>query len=305
MKDFYNILGVNENADQSEIKKAYRKLAVQHHPDKGGDENKFKEISEAFETIGDDKKRKQYDNSRKNPFSDIGGGFNNPFEEFFNRGFYKERKRGVPDKVIHLNVGTIESYLGSEKTINYSRKVECDTCNGRGGDRHTCGECNGDGVKTMRVGTGIFSQIFKQTCNTCSGKGYILKNKCKTCDGETTVNKNENIKVKIPKGIDNGQFLRLKNKGDYYNGNTGNLVIQINIIPENNFQKEGHNLIYTAIFDKDDLEKDKFNIPHPMGDLTVSLPKTFNSSKPLRVKSKGFNGVGDLYIDLVVKFERV
>lgn len=304
MKDFYKILGVNDNASQFEIKKAYRKLAVQHHPDKGGDESKFKEISEAFNVIGDEQKREQYDRSRQNPFAGMGGNQGNPFDEFFNRGFYKQRKRSVPDKVIHVDVGAIESYLGSEKTIKYNRKVECDDCNGQGGDRHTCKECNGDGVKTVKMGTGIFSQIFRQTCNSCSGRGFILKNKCGTCNGETTINEVENIKIKIPKGIDNGQFLKLKDKGDYYNGDVGNLVLQINIIPEKNFEKEGNNLIYKATFNKEDLDNDKLKVPHPIGDLVVSLPKTFDTSKPLRVKSKGYNGIGDLYVELVVKFDR-
>lgn len=305
MKDFYKILGVKENATQSEIKKAYRKLAIEHHPDKGGDETKFKEISESYDTLSNETKRKQYDNSKKNPFVNFGnGGVNNPFEEFFNRGFHKQRKKGSPDKIININVGAIESYLGSEKTINYNRKDKCNTCDGQGGERHQCNQCNGEGFKTIRMGTGIFSQIFRQTCNGCGGKGYTLKNTCGTCHGEGTINKNETIKIKIPKGIDNGQFLKLSNKGDFYKGEVGNLVLQVNIVPENGFQKEGENLIYQAIFNRKDLNKENYNVPHPLGDLLITLPKVFDTSKPLRVKSKGYNGIGDLYIDLVVRFER-
>jgi molecular chaperone DnaJ len=305
MKDFYKILGVNENATQSEIKKAYRKLALEHHPDKGGDETKFKEISESYDTLSDENKRKQYDDSKKNPFSNFGNaGFNNPFEEFFNRGFYKERKKGSPDKVIKVNVGTVESYLGSDKTITYDRKDKCGTCNGQGGDRQTCGSCDGEGFKTIKMGTGIFSQIFRQTCNGCGGKGYTLKNTCGTCHGEGSINKSETIKIKIPNGIDNGQFLKLSNKGDFYKGEVGNLVLQVNIVPENGFEKEGENLIYHAIFNKDELNNEKCSIPHPMGELLITLPKVFDTSKPLRVKSKGYNGIGDLYVDLIVRFER-
>jgi DnaJ-class molecular chaperone len=120
MKDFYQILGVAENATQDEIKKAYRRLAVEHHPDKGGDENKFKEISESYDTIGDENKRSQYDNQRRNPFANMGGGGFNPFEDMFNQ-MHTQRKRAVPDKIIEIIVGAIESFNGGEKTINYNR----------------------------------------------------------------------------------------------------------------------------------------------------------------------------------------
>lgn len=304
MKDFYKILGVNENDTQDEIKKVYRKLAVEHHPDKGGDENKFKEISEAYDTLGDENKRKDYDNHRKNPFSQFGnGGFENPFD-VFNQRFYKGRRKSAPEKIIAVNVGAIESFLGLEKTISYNRKDKCGTCDGKGGDRHTCGTCKGEGFIIVKMGTGIFSQVYRQTCNQCQGKGYTLTNICKTCNGETTTNKVETLKVKIPKGVDNGQFLRIVDKGDFFKNEFGNLVLQINIVPEKNFEKEGDNLIYHAFFGKDNLMDEKYTIPHPSGELIITLPKTFDTSRPLRIKSKGYNGVGDLYVNLIVKFDR-
>jgi molecular chaperone DnaJ len=303
MKDFYKILGVSENATQDEIKKAYRKLVVQHHPDKGGDENKFKEISEAYDTIGNDEKRKQYDNAKQNPFSQFGQGFSYPFD-IFNRGGYKERRKSAPEKIITINVGALESFLGSEKTISYYRKNKCNTCDGKGGDRHICGNCKGDGFNTIKMGTGIFSQVFRQSCGSCKGKGYTLTNVCGTCKGETTINMTETLKVKVPSNVDNGQFLRIVDKGDFHNNEYGNLVLQINIVPENNFEKEGNNLIYHAIFNKETLMNDKYKIPHPSGELIITLPNTFDTSKPLRIKSKGYNNVGDLYVNLIVRFNR-
>jgi len=303
MKDFYKILGVNENTPQDEIKKVYRKLAVEHHPDKGGDENKFKEISEAYDILGDENKRREYDNSRKNPFSQFGGGFENPFD-IFNQGFHKQRRKSAPEKIVSVNVGAIESLLGSDKTISYNRKDKCNTCDGQGGDRHVCRTCKGEGYIVVKMGTGIFSQVFRQNCNHCQGKGFTLTNVCKTCNGETTINKNEILKIKIPKGVDNGQFLRIVDKGDFHKNEFGNLVLQVNIVPENNFEKEGNNLIYHAFFSKDNLMDDKYTIPHPLGELIITLPKTFDTSKPLRIKSKGYNGVGDLYVNLIVKFDR-
>ncbi len=160
MEDFYQILGVNQNATQDEIKKAYRKLAVEHHPDKGGDENKFKKISESYDTIGDEKKRAQYDNQKRNPFANMGGGGGgfNPFEEMFNQ-MHSQRKRAVPDKIVEVVVGAVESYNGSEKNITYTRSHNCGGCNGTGGERINCGSCGGSGFITQQIGTGLFTQI--------------------------------------------------------------------------------------------------------------------------------------------------
>ena len=184
MENFYQTLGVNENATQDEIKKAYRKLAVEHHPDKGGDENKFKKISEAYDTIGDENKRSQYNNQRSNPFGGgfdpFGGGFN-PFGDMFNGG--QQRKRAVPDKIVDITVGVFESYNGSDKTISYSRNHMCGDCSGTGGDKVNCGVCNGSGFIVQRMGTGMFSQIFKQTCNSCAGKGFNFTKICGGCSG--------------------------------------------------------------------------------------------------------------------------
>ena len=292
MKNFYETLGVNETATQEEIKKSYRKLAVEHHPDKGGDENKFKEISEAFDTIGDNDKRQQYDNQRSNPF---GGGFNpfggggNPFEDMFNN-MHSHRQPSVPDKVIEVMVGVLESYNGSDKTITYSRKHKCGGCNGSGGDRVNCGTCRGEGFTIQRIGTGMFIQMVRQVCYSCNG--------------ETTKSSIENLSIKLPHAVDDGQFLRLQGKGDFHNGIYGNLVLRIKVSPENNFEKLGNDLVYNAFFDLESLKKGTLDVNHPKGNISVKLPIDFDTTKPLRVKSKGFNNVGDLFIKLNVKFSR-
>ena len=145
MNNFYDTLGVTETSTQDEIKKAYRKLAIEHHPDKGGDEDKFKKISEAYNILGDETKRSQYDNQRQNPFGNMGGGGFNPFEDLFNGAFHTQRRRSVPDKVIEVQVGAIESFMAGDKIINYSRQHMCNDCSGQGGERETCNVCNGDG----------------------------------------------------------------------------------------------------------------------------------------------------------------
>ncbi len=303
MKDFYQILGVAENATQDEIKKAYRRLAVEHHPDKGGDESKFKEISESYDTIGDENKRSQYDNQRRNPFANMGGGGFNPFEEMFNQ-MHTQRKRAVPDKIIEVIVGAVESFKGGEKTINYNRNHNCDTCKGEGGEKVTCTTCAGRGVIIQEIGTGLFRQIYQQHCGVCGGKGFSYKTTCGTCHGNTTVNRAESVVIKLPHGIDDGQFIRVQGKGDFRDGMYGNLVIKIKVQPENNFEKSGNDLVYNSYFDLDSLKNDSLKIPHPLGDISVKLPNEFDTSKPLRVKSKGYNGIGDLFVKLFVKFTR-
>jgi len=303
MEDFYQILGVNENATQDEIKKAYRKLAVEHHPDKGGDENKFKKISEAYDTIGDENKRNQYDNQKRNPFAGMGGGGFNPFEDMFNQ-MHTQRKRAVPDKIIEVVVGAVESYKGNEKTITYERNHNCGGCNGTGGERVNCSSCGGSGVITQHIGTGLFTQIIRTHCGSCGGKGFSYKTTCGTCHGKTTTSSKETVSIKLPHGIDEGQFLRVQGKGDFKDGMYGNLVVKVKTIPENNFEKSMDDLIYNAYFDLNTIKQDTVKVPHPLGEISIKLPGEFDTSKPLRVKNKGYHSRGDLYIKLFVKFKR-
>lgn len=306
MENYYEILGVNETATQEEIKKAYRKKAVEHHPDKGGDEEKFKKISEAYDILGDEEKRKKYDNQRKNPFSNMGGGGFNPFDDLFNTFNQGQRRQTVPDKVVDLELNVFESYTGVDKNINYSRKHSCKSCSSTGGERKTCQKCQGHGFITLRVGNGMFVQMVRQTCDVCNGEGSQIINKCGVCNGNGTISEFETLLVNIPSGADEGQFFKLQGKGDFHRGVYGNLILRIKITPFNNFEKSLSDLVYNAYLNLEEIQKDTINIPHPDGDISVNLPKTFDTSKPLRLKSKGFKGSpnGDLYVKLFVKFER-
>jgi molecular chaperone DnaJ len=299
MENLYEVLGLSENATSDEIKKTYRKLAMEHHPDKGGDEEKFKKISQAYDTLGDENKRTQYDNQRKNPFG-------NMFDDFFNNNSHQQRKTNSPEKLINIEIGAIESYLGVEKTFEYDRKVKCDTCDGNGGERQKCHGCNGVGFTVITMGSGFFKQILRQPCNVCRGVGEVYKRVCNTCGGSATSIKKESIRVKIPHGIGEGQFLRLQNRGDFYNGSYGNLIVRVFVVPENNFEKRENNLVYQAFLDLNDLSKENIEIPHPGGKISIKIPNEFDSTKPLRVKSKGYSvdTLGDLIIYLNVKFKR-
>lgn len=302
MENYYDILGVNETATPDEIKKTYRKLAMEHHPDKGGDEEKFKKISEAYDILGDDTKRQQYDNQRKNPFGDIGSMFN----EFFNGGGFTQRKSNAPEKVINVEIGALDSYNSVEKTIQYERNIKCEPCNGLGGERMKCGHCNGVGHTTITMGSGFFQQVIRQPCNACRGVGEVLKKVCNGCGGVGTKKQKDVVKFKLPHGVDEGQFFRLQGKGDFYHNGYGNLVIRVFVKPEGNFEKRENHLIYQAYLNLEDLSKEDLEIPHPNGKLLIKIPNEFDSTKPLRVKNRGFRGemMGDLIVYLNVKFNR-
>lgn len=304
--DYYSILGVEETATQDEIKKAYRKLAKENHPDKGGDEELFKQISVAYDIVGDEEKRQRYDIERKNPFAGMNGGFGTTFQEMFNSMFNQRQEQRTHTTNITVNIGTLESYLGQKKNITFKRKTSCETCNGSGGDKRVCATCNGSGQILRQMGNGMFIQMVSINCNGCGGSGHVLVNPCFVCSGSGTKDEIKNVEVKIPHGIDDGQFLRLQSMGDFRNGVFGDLIVRIQLEKENNFQKYGNNLVYDIYFDLEDLKGKSFEIPHPDGPLTIKFPKTFDTSKPLRVKSKGFklDTIGDLLINQFVKYHR-
>jgi molecular chaperone DnaJ len=297
-ENYYGVLGVDENATQEDIKKAYRNLAKENHPDKGGDEEKFKKITEAYDTIGDVNKRNQYDNQKSNPFG-------SNFADMFN-SFNQQQKQQNHTSVITVNLSVLDSYLSRSKQITYKRKTSCNVCSGSGGEKKACTTCNGVGSVMKQMGTGMFVQVVNMTCDACSGTGKITINACYSCNGSETKDEMKTLDVKIPHGLEDGQFIRMSNVGDFRNGRFGDLVIRVNLMEENGFFKNGPHLIYNSYLNYEDLIKEDINIPHPDGELNIKLPKLFDSSKPLRVKGKGFrvDQIGDLLINRIVRFER-
>jgi molecular chaperone DnaJ len=299
MKDYYNILEVSENSTSDEIKKSYRRLSKKYHPDVNPDgAEKFKEISEAYEILSDEQKRNEYNNRKNNPFGgDID--LNDLFGQFFG-GVNNQRIRRQ-NKEIHITIGVIDSFKGIRKDINFVRNIECGTCFGSGGKKKKCEICGGNGVVTTRTGNGFFSQIYQTTCNTCSGTGESVIEGCTTCNAKGFVSNQEKINIDIPKNTQNGSIYRLANYGDYLKGGYGDLMVFVNVIAQNGFERSGNDLIYTYYFDFESLKNEKIEIPYPDGNLTITLPKVFDSSIPLRVKGKGFTG-GDLLVKQIVKF---
>ena len=302
-ENLYETLGVNENATQDEIKKSYRRLVKEKHPDAGGNEEEFKKISVAYDTLGDEGKRKQYDDQKNNPFSNMGG-----MGDFFSQMYNNNRttQQRVPTTTISINVGVLESYKGDKKNIVYQRKKKCEPCGGSGGDKKTCSNCNGQGSFTRQVGSGFFVQIVQMECQQCRGTGQMIIDPCFICNGVGTQPEMKNVEVKLPHGIDNGHHVRLQGMGDFHSTTYGDLIVRINLVPQENFERVGSHLVYNAFVDLEELKSGVISVPHPDGKLNLKLPKKVDTSIPLRVKSKGFriDSIGDLIVNQYVRFTR-
>ena len=305
METFYDILGVNDTATQDEIKKAYRKKAVESHPDKGGNEETFKKISEAYDTLGDEQKRKDYDMKRTNPFGGFDGDPFSAFGDFFSN-MNSTRVRRAPDKVIDVQIGAIDSFLGRNIDIRFQRKTNCNSCNGQGGERVTCNTCQGSGKITQRMGNSFFSNIFQVSCAQCNGKGHTLRNVCYSCAGEGKNNEIQTINLNIPHGISDGQLIKAQGYGDYHEGMFGDAILKLSVVEQDGFEKLNNDLVYNYKMSINDFNKDTLDIPHPSGTLNIKLPEEIDTQKPLRIKGKGFSneGLGDLYVKMYVKHKR-
>jgi molecular chaperone DnaJ len=306
MKDYYKILEVEENASDEDIKKSYRSLSKRFHPDVNPDgAEKFKEINEAYEVLGNNEKRQQYNQRKNNPYA--GSDFESMFSQMFGgapNGFrQQQRRKSAPDKIVRVQISPVESFLGTDKTINYFRDVHCNSCGGAGGEQQACHACGGVGYQVKTFGTGFMVQQVRTVCNTCGGRGYTLVHKCYYCDGRGTKPNTHEIKINIPVGADSGQFLKIQDAGDFKNGEYGDLLIQIEVVPKDGFEKMNNDLIYSLTLDIQGIQQDKFTIPHPDGELVVQAPKIIDTSKPLRLRGKGFLD-GDMYLKLILKYER-
>lgn len=261
-KDYYKILGVDKNASKDEIKKKYRKLCLSYHPDKQQGksdaekkeaEEKFKEIAEAYNVLSDDKKRAEYDNPSSNfkfegfngfdPFADM----MNDFGFNFNFGNYRNGVNKGQSIRIQLSLTLEEIFNGVKKTIKYKRKDKCKNCNGSGitneSKVETCPHCGGTGQ--LFIKNDFFQQI--KTCHYCNGKGKIIKNPCPNCNGEGLSVVENVLEVNIPKGVETGTQMSVSNGGNASIGDGvyGDLLIVINTLPHNRFQRNGSDIYFS------------------------------------------------------------
>jgi molecular chaperone DnaJ len=314
MKNYYDILGVDKTASQEEIKKAYRKLSKQFHPDVNPEgAERFKEIAGAYDVLGDEQKKSKYDMGGTNLFGDG----NMDFEEFLskmgfngnpfgNGGGGFRRKPTAPDKIITIDINPLESYLGSPKTINYRREAACNSCSGSGGDREVCHTCKGAGQITQQMGSGMFQQIITSKCPSCQGRGSIIIKACYDCHGRGTKPEMKSMTINLHHGIDDGEFYRVEQSGDFNNGTYGNLLIKANMVKDPLWEKLNDDLIYLNYVDLEGLKSDSVEVPHPDGKIAVRYPETFDTSVPMRVRGKGYKRerVGDMFIKNIVKFKK-
>ena len=339
-ENYYDILGVSKDASQEEIKKAYRKKAHKHHPDKGGDEEKFKKVNEAYQVLSDKEKRKRYDQfgkagAKSGGFKGAGGfrgGFGGGnfnaedlgdiFGEFFSGGFgggfSGNRKPKGEDIKINMSITLEEAFTGVEKKKSLKKKNVCEKCKGSGGEPNsgtkTCPECNGAGKIKKEKRTFLGTVMQEVRCSNCNGSGEVPKKDCSKCKGQGWEEEIKKVKINIPAGIKTGQTLKVSGEGQAAGPGTvpGDLLVKIKVEKHNKFDREGDDLYYKA------------NIPYSLAALggkaeiptfakdgsikkvKLKVPKGSDSGKTIRLSGKGMpklNGYkrGNLYVDLRVE----
>jgi molecular chaperone DnaJ len=331
-QDFYEILGVSKSASPDELKRAYRKLAMQHHPDRNaGDKNaeqKFKDLNEAYDILKDDQKRAAYDRFGHAAFEQGGGhpggfgfaagGFADIFDEMFGE-FMGGGRRGQggasrgSDLRYNLEVSLEEAFRGKQTTIRVPTLVACDQCKGSGAEAGskpvTCPRCQGRGK--LRMQQGFFT--IEQTCAGCQGAGRVIDNPCKTCGGQGRVRREKTLSVNIPAGVEDGIRMRLAGEGEVglRGASPGDLFVFISVTPHRIFQRDGANIhcrvplpITTAALGG------TIEVPTVDGSRTrVTVPAGTQSGHQFRLRSKGMTVLrsaarGDMFIEAVVETPR-
>lgn len=333
-KDYYATLGVEKNASQDEIKSAYRKLAKKYHPDLNKDNpdaaEKFKEVNEAYEVLGDEKKRQNYDqfgtaDGSGADFSDFfkNGGFNfsssggdGGFSDIFSDLFgafgggsrsTKTTERG-DDIDVQINLTFEEACFGVKKDIKISKYEKCSDCKGtgaKGGTEYSvCSECGGTGRVTYQQNTLFGRTITQGICKKCNGTGKIVKEKCATCGGKGYQKVNKTVSVNIPAGIDNGQIITMRGEGNapVREGIAGDLHIVVNVLAHKLFVRKGYDLYFDLYLPFSRLILGgKVDIPTLEGKYAIDIKECTQSGTIYRIKNKGVkvlksSGYGDLIV---------
>lgn len=337
-RDFYDVLGVSKSASDEEIKKAYRKLAKQYHPDvnkSANAEEKFKEIQEAYDVLSEPNKRQMYDqfgHAGVNPqaggpgFGGFGGaGFENVdlgdiFSSFFGGGSPRSRReangpRRGDDRMLRLDISFMDSINGLNRDLTLDSDVNCSACNGTGArtpsDIETCSRCKGSGTVFTNQNT-IFGTVRTQsTCPECRGQGKTIRNRCATCNGNGFVRQSKTIEVKIPAGISTGQQIRVPGKGDRgpNGGPSGDLYIEINVRDHPHFKREGNDIHLTIPLSMIQATLGiNLNVPTVYGDVELLIPEGTQPQHVFRLKEKGVKDLrsdryGDQYVHLDIKVD--
>lgn len=316
-RDYYDVLGVSKSASEEEIKRAYRKLAMQHHPDKhGGDDSRFKEIGEAYEVLKDPQKKAAYDQfghagAQGNPFGGgTGGGysqgfggfegfdFGDIFSQFMGGSGHSSGPARGRDLEVAVMIDFRDAVFGTEQTISLEMDDLCEVCHGNGAKPgaklKTCPTCNGRGQVT-RVQQTILGNI-QQTgiCPNCQGKGQIPETPCDNCGGSGIKRRLRHIDVKIPAGVDNGATMRLSGQGAAAKGSTakGDLYIQIRVRADKRFHREGSNILSEATISMPEAALGtEVPVETVEGEVTLKIPAGTQSGKVFRLSDRGVPGL--------------
>lgn len=326
--DYYELLEVSKTSDKSTIKKAYRKLAMQYHPDKNPDdkeaEEKFKAINEAYQVLSDDEKRAIYDRYGKEGLqghsSRSQGGFggfediSSIFEEMFGFGRSQAREKKSYnynlDTVVELTLEFNEAVFGCKKEINYTYKTACNSCNGTGakdGKLSTCPTCRGTGQIHSRQG---FMTI-AQTCPSCHGSGKTKSDPCKSCNSLGYEEKKDSFNVDIPEGVNDGMRIRISNRGNIApNGQRGDLYIQVRVKEDSHFVRHDDDIYFEApIFFTQVILGGKIKIPSLRGELELEIPKGVKDKQQFTFRNEGVKsaqgyGKGDLIVQIKIEYPK-
>lgn len=336
--DFYTTLGVQKNASEDDLKKAYRKLAMQYHPDKNHGnaeaEKKFKSINEAYDVLKDPQKRAAYDRFGHEAFNggmgqsggggagfsgfSQGGSFSDIFEDLFSE-FTGRRGGGAQaqssaargsDLRYNLDIELEDAFKGRQQTIKVTTSASCESCEGSGAQKgsapETCGTCNGRGA--VRAQQGFFT--VERSCTTCQGTGKVIKNPCKTCAGSGRTRKEKSLSVSIPAGVEEGTRIRLAGEGEagFRSGPAGDLYIFLSIKPHRIFKRDGAN-IYCGVPIPFSTATLGGHIEVPTidgGRVKVTVPEGTQTGHQFRLKGKGMSVLrstarGDMYIEVAVE----
>ncbi len=344
MKNYYEILGVSKNASKDEIKKAFRKLAHKHHPDKGGNEAEFKEINEAYQVLSNEQKRAQYDQFGQTFDNNTQGGFDfsgfsdyfsgsghsdgvkfnfgdvgvdDIFSDFFGGASNRKRNRAKgQDIAVDISIDLKEVLYESSRELNIQKFVRCDRCQGTGAEPgsgfNTCKECGGKGkIETIRR-TILGSFRMDKICGKCKGQGKIPKTFCSRCHGEGRIRETEKLTIKIPAGIENGQMIKLEGKGETgkINEIAGDLYATIHINPHQIFARKGADLF---------MEKEINFAQAALGDktefstlekeITLKIPSGIQSGQIIKIDGMGLPYLGravrgNILVRIIVKTPR-
>lgn len=340
-RDYYDVLGVGKSADATEIKKAYRKLAMKYHPDKNpGDkeaEERFKEINEAYEVLSDETKRRNYDQFGHEGVNGQGfggaggfggqgfGGFDDIFGDIFGDMFGggfgggRQRRRGPErgaDIKQRVNISFEEAAFGKKVQVKINRSEECEECNGSGAkpgtSKKTCPTCNGSGQVQSVQRTPFGNIASTRTCSTCNGEGEVIDSPCTKCHGKGSIRKTKTIEVDIPAGIDEGQMIKLGGQGEFGSrgGPRGDLYIEVNVNAHPLFTREGYDVyLEMPITFAQATLGDKIQVPTLDGKVEYEIPEGTQTGTVFRLKGKGIpklrsNVRGNQYVKVTVEIPK-